>query len=150
MSSGPNVAHDLKQVLEAKNPDGTPKYTFVDFQATFPPMMISLLAHVPFEDMAPEAQELVVLAMGQLGLEIDSTKEQFDGALKAYVEKYPPNQELLAEIQGLLLAAATKSEDAIVEASRKMSGEKLSAPKLGEEKPEGSVDVRKLAPKIRM
>jgi hypothetical protein len=146
----PDVSAELTAVLNAKNDDGSAKYRFEDFQATFPPMMISLLAHVPFEQMAPEAQELVVLAMGQVGLEVGASVDDVAAKVTAYVAAHPPNEELLHAIRGVLLKAAGAQEDAGLEASKKLTGEKLAAPKLHEPKPEGSVDVRKLSPKIRM
>jgi hypothetical protein len=149
-ASTPDVSAELNMVLNAKKPDGTPKYSFEDFNATFPPMMLALLGQVPFEEMVPEAQELVVLSMGQVGLELESTPEQIEQTITAYVAKHPPNQELLGAIKGVLTTAFAKAENAVTDAGRKLTGEKIAAPMLHEKKPEGSVDVRKLAPKIRM
>lgn len=148
--SVPDVAAALTAVLNAKKPDGSPKYSFEDFNATFPPMMISLLGHVKFEEMAPEAQELVVLSMGQVGLDVESTPADIEAKVTAYVAKHPPNDELLRAIQGVLVRAFTDAEEAVVDAGRKLTGEKIAAPKLHEPKPAGSVDVRTLAPKIRL
>lgn len=148
--SGPDVSAALTALLHAKNPDGSAKYTFADFNATFPPMMLSLLAHVPFEKMAPEAQELVVLSMGQVGLEVEATPEQIEQAVLTYVALHPPNQELLQSIGAMLKSSFARAEEAVTDAGRKLTGQKMNAPKLHEKKPDGVVDVRKLAPKIRL
>lgn len=145
-----DVSTALTAVLNAKKPDGSPQFSFEDFQATFPPMILSLMGHVPFEQMAPEAQELAVLAMGQVGLEVTSSPADIEAKVTDYVARHPPNQDLLAAIQGVLVHAFTKAEDAVVKAGRELTGEKLNAPKLHEKRPDGAVDVRALQPRIKL
>jgi len=52
----PDVAEALRRVLEAKGPDGSPRWTLKDFHATFPPMMLNLMTHVPFLEMRPRSR----------------------------------------------------------------------------------------------
>ncbi len=146
----PDVAAELTRVLEAKNPDGSPKWKLTDFHSTFPPMMLNLMTHVPFLEMPPEGQELCIMAMGQMGLDIDATEEVIASTVEAYITANPPNEALLAEIQGVLIAAFEKNDARLQDAGRKLAGQKPSdiaarAPKLGEKAPEGSLTGADLA-----
>lgn len=140
----PDVAADLTRILEAKNADGSPKWVLQDFHSTFPPMMLNLMTVVPFLEMPPEGQEMCLMAMGQMGLDTDATDEQIAAIVTDYVQKNPPNEALLAEIQGVLIKAFDKNDARLVDAGRKLSGQTTgdlakTAPKLGEKPPEGSV-----------
>lgn len=146
----PDVAAGLTAILEAKNADGTPRWNLKDFHATFPPMMLHLMTHVPFLELPPEGQELCLMAMGQMGLDTDATDEQIATAVAAYVAANPPNQQLLAEIQGLLAKAFDQNDARLVGAGRKLTGQSgadlaARAPKLGEKAPEGTVSGADLA-----
>jgi hypothetical protein len=146
----PDVGAALTALLEAKNADGTPRWSLKDFHATFPPMMLHLMTHVPFLEMPPEGQELCLMAMGQMGLDTDATDEQIAVAVEAYVTANPPNQQLLAEIQGLLVKAFDQNDARLVDAGRKLAGQRSAdlaarAPKLGEKAPEGAMSGADLA-----
>lgn len=146
----PDVAAALTELLEGKNADGTPRWSLKDFHATFPPMMLNLMTHVPFLEMPPEGQELCLMAMGQMGLDTDATDEQIASTIETYVTENPPNQQLLTEIQGLLIKAFDKNEARLVDAGRKLAGQSgadiaARAPRLGEKAPEGSITGADLA-----
>lgn len=146
----PDVAAELTRVLEAKNDDGTPRWKLQDFHATFPPMIMSIMAKVPFLEMPPEGQELCIMAMGQMGLDVDDDEAKIASTIEAYIAANPPNEEMLAEIKGVLERAFAKNDDRLVEASRKVTGTSAAdlaarAPKLGEKRPEGAVSGADLA-----
>ena len=146
----PDVAADLTRILEAKKPDGSPRWVLQDFHSTFPPMMMNLMTVVPFLEMPPEGQEMCIMAMGQMGLDVDATDDVIAATVTDYVTKNPPNQELLQEIQTMLVKAFDKNDARLVDAGRKLSGQTTgdlakTAPKLGEKAPEGSVTGADLA-----
>lgn len=146
----PDVGAALTELLEAKNADGAPRWSLKDFHATFPPMMLKLMTHVPFLEMSPEGQELCIMSMGQMGLDTDATDEQIATTVTAYITENPPNAQLLAEIQGLLVRAFDKNDARLVDAGRKLAGQSgadvaARAPRLGEKAPEGSMTGADLA-----
>lgn len=146
----PDVGAALTVILEAKNADGTPRWNLQDFHSTFPPVILNVMAHVPFLEMPPEGQELCLMAMGQMGLDVDASEEQISATVTDYITKNPPNPALLAEIQGVLIRAFDKNDARLVDAGRKLAGQSgadvaARAPKLGEKAPEGSVSGADLA-----
>lgn len=146
----PDVGAALTAVFEQKNADGSPRWKLQDFHATFPPLLLSLMPHTPFLEMAPEQQELTLMAMGQMGLDVDATDEQIAATIEAYVKTNPPNAELAAAIQGVLVKAFADNEARLVDAGRKLGGQSAAdvaarAPKLGEKPPEGAISGADLA-----
>jgi hypothetical protein len=146
----PDVAAELTRILEAKNADGTPRWSLQDFHATFPPMILGIMAHVPFLEMPPEGQELCLMAMGQMGLDTDATDEAIALAITSYVEQNPPNEAMLGEIQGMLIKAFDKNDARLIDASRKLAGQSAvdvaaRVPKHGEKPKEGTVSGADLA-----
>jgi hypothetical protein len=146
----PDIAAALTSLLEAKNADGSSRWSLQDFHSTFPPMMLHLMTIVPFLEMPPEGQELCLMAMGQIGLDTDATDEQIAAAIDAYVKSNPPNTELLGEIQRLLVKAFDKENERLIDAGRKLAGHSgadiaARAPKLGEKAPEGAITGADLA-----
>ncbi len=146
----PDVGAALTAVFEQKNADGTPRWKLDDFHATFPPLLLSLMAHTPFLEMSPDQQELSIMAMGQVGLDVDATDEQIAATITDYVTKHPPNAALAAAIQNVLIKAFEKNDARLQDASRKLGGESAAdaaarAPKLGAKAPEGSLTGADLA-----
>lgn len=146
----PDVGAALTAVFEQKNADGSPRWKLEDYHSTFPPLLLSLMAHTPFLEMSPDQQELSIMAMGQVGLDVDATDEQISAAITDYVTKHPPNQELAAAIQAVLIKAFDKNDERLVDASRKLAGQSAAdaaarAPKLGEKAPEGAMSGADLA-----
>lgn len=146
----PDVGAELTRILEAKKADGTPRWSLQDFHATFPPMLMSIMAQVPFLEMPPEGQELCIMAMGQMGLDVDADEATIASTIEAYVTANPPNEEMLGEIKGVLESAFAKNADRLSDAGRKMSGVTAKdlaarAPKVGEKRPDGAVSGADLA-----
>src|SRR6185436_10604744 len=49
----PDVGAALTAVFEQKNADGSPRWKLEDYHSTFPPLLLSLMAHTPFLEMSP-------------------------------------------------------------------------------------------------
>lgn len=140
----PDVGAALTAVFEQKKPDGSPRWVLADFNATFPPMLVGLMVHTPFLEMSPDQQELTIMAMGQMGLDVDDDDEKIAATITAYVTANPPNAELAAAIQAALIKGFDQNDARLVDASRKLGNQSASdvaarAPKLGEKAPEGAI-----------
>lgn len=146
----PDVGAALTAVFEQKKADGSPRWVLADFHSTFPPMLVGLMAHTPFLEMSPDQQELTIMAMGQMGLDVDDSEEKIAATITDYVTKNPPNAELAAAIQNVIIKAFDSNDARLVDAGRKMAGQSAGdvaarAPKLGEKAPEGAISGADLA-----